>query len=141
MLKRVAEGTLLRVEATPKDATRWKLKTLTANGEDILASKSFRVMTNVVVKATFEDMGTDVVAPVFAHVVVAPNPFDKQLRIVSGDLLGHYALLNAQGVVLTSGVLEVGETLINTTALPAGIYLLRLTSDNGEFKTELLVKD
>ena len=141
MLKRVAEGTLLTVEATPKDATRWKLKTLTANGEDILASKSFRVMTNVVVKATFEDMGTDVVAPVFAHVVVAPNPFDKQLRIMSGDLLGHYALLNAQGVVLTSGVLEVGETLINTTALPAGIYLLRLTSDNGEIKTEMLVKD
>ena len=78
---------------------------------------------------------------VFANVVVAPNPFNNQLRIVNGDLCGRYALYNAQGVVLASGMLEGAETRINTSMLPAGIYIIRLTADNGVVKTITVVKD
>ena len=77
---------------------------------------------------------------VFANVVVAPNPFNNQLRIVNGDLCGRYALYNAQGVVVTSGVLEGAETRINTSSFPAGIYLLRLSADNGAMQTYRVVK-
>ena len=75
-----------------------------------------------------------------AEVVVAPNPFDNQLRITSHELRGEYALLNAQGVVVASGVLENAETRINTSLLPAGMYLLRLSTESGATKTYRVVK-
>lgn len=77
---------------------------------------------------------------VFANVVVAPNPFSAQLRIANGELCGRYALYNAQGVVVTSGVLEGAETRINTSSFPAGMYLLRLSADNGAMQTYRVVK-
>ena len=77
---------------------------------------------------------------VFANVVVAPNPFSAQLRIANGELCGTYTLLNVQGVVVTSGVLEGAETRINTSSFPAGIYLLRLSADNGAMQTYRVVK-
>ncbi len=77
---------------------------------------------------------------VFANIVVAPNPFDSQLRIVSGELKGTYTLLNAQGVVLLSGVLEDTKTVITTTELASGLYILRLTAENGAVKTYRVVK-
>ena len=75
-----------------------------------------------------------------ANVLVAPNPFDNQLRIVNGELRGTYALLNAQGVMVVLGVLENIETRINTSLLPAGMYLVRLTADSGITKTYSVVK-
>ena len=78
---------------------------------------------------------------VFASVVVAPNPFDNQLRIVNGELRGTYALLNAQGVMVRSGNMDGNEVLIETNDLISGIYLLRLTADNGATKTIIVVKD
>ena len=75
-----------------------------------------------------------------ANVLVAPNPLDNQLRIVNGELRGTYALLNAQGVVVVLGVLENIETRINTSLLPAGMYLVRLTADSGITKTYSVVK-
>ncbi len=77
---------------------------------------------------------------VFANIVVAPNPFDSQLRIVSAELKGTYTLSNAQGVVLLSGVLKDTETVITTTDLASGLYLLRLCSENGATKTYRVVK-
>jgi len=77
---------------------------------------------------------------VFANVVVAPNPFSAQLRIANGELCGTYTLLNVQGVVVASGVLEGAETHVNTSSFPAGMYLLRLTADNGVVKTYRVVK-
>ena len=38
------------------------------------------------------------------------------------------------------GALEGAETLINTTSFPAGMYLLRLTAENGAVKTYRVVK-
>ena len=78
---------------------------------------------------------------VFASVVVSPNPFGKQLCITYGDLRGQYVLYNAQGVVVVSGGLEDGETRINTVSFTAGVYLLRLTAENGATKNYTVVKD
>jgi len=77
---------------------------------------------------------------VFASVVISPNPFGALLRILNGDVRGRYALYNTQGVVVLSGVLNDGETVLNTTELASGLYLLRLTAESGATKTYRVVK-
>ena len=99
--------------------------------------------TNASIKATCKvivDPATGVEDAVFASVVIAPNPFGNQLRIVNGELRGTYTLLNVQGVRVASGVLEGAETHVNTSSFPAGMYLLRLSADNGVVKTYRVVK-
>ena len=111
-----------------------------AVGEAIITVKSKQDET---VKSTCKvvvESASAVEDAVFASVVIAPNPFGAQLCISNGDLHGKYALYNAQGVVVTSGVLEGTETRINTSMLPAGMYLLRLSADNGVVKTYRVVK-
>ena len=76
----------------------------------------------------------------FAGVVIAPNPFDNQLRITNDELRGEYALLNAQGVVVRSGNMDGREIVIETSDLTSGLYLLRLTAENGAVKTYRVVK-
>ncbi len=76
----------------------------------------------------------------FADVTVSPNPFHNHLRIANGNLEGEYTLLNAQGVKVASGVLEVSETTVNTSELSAGIYLLQLNAKGGATKTYRVVK-
>ena len=78
---------------------------------------------------------------VFANVIVSPNLFETQLRISNGDLRGKYALYNTQGVEVAFGGLECVETHISTTSLPTGMYLLRLTTENGAQKTFTVVKN
>jgi len=76
----------------------------------------------------------------FADVTVSPNPFHDQLRIANGNLEGEYILLNAQGVKVASGLLDVSETIVNTSKLSAGIYLLQLNAVGGATKTYRVVK-
>ena len=111
-----------------------------AVGEATITVKS---KTNASIQATCKVIVEPVTAvedAVFASVVIAPNPFGNQLRIANYELRGEYALYNAQGIVVTSGVLEGAETRINTSSFPAGMYLLRLTADNGAMKTYRVVK-
>ena len=77
----------------------------------------------------------------FANIVVAPNPFGNALRIVNGKLRGTYALLNAQGVVVRCGNMDGNEVVVETSDLTSGLYLLRLTAENGATKTIRVVKD
>ena len=83
------------------------------------------------------------IAPVeethFADVIVAPNPFDNELRVQTDfELL--YTLQNIQGCVLQMGSVSQGDPAINTSTLPAGIYLLILEKD-GMRKVLKVVKD
>ena len=136
-LNAVLEGTELTAVATPK--TGWKLESLMAGTQDIKADGKFTVTADVEVKAVFVK-STSVDDAVFANVLVAPNPFDNQLRIMSYELRGEYALLNAQGIMVASGVLEGAETHINTSSFPAGMYLLRLSTESGATKTYRVIK-
>ena len=83
---------------------------------------------------------TSVDDALFANVVVAPNPFTTQLRLVCNGATGRYDLLNAQGVVVRSGNMYGREIVIETTDLTSGLYLLRLTTENGAVKTITVVK-
>ncbi len=92
-------------------------------------------------QSTSPDVPDGVEDALLAHISVAPNPFLSQLQIVHGELQGTYALLNTQGVVVLSGELGEAHTYLSTSALPAGLYLLRLTATNGATKTVKVVKD
>ncbi|MGP1460448.1 MAG: T9SS type A sorting domain-containing protein, partial [Bacteroides sp.] len=69
---------------------------------------------------------------VLASLSVAPNPFTAQLRILNPEgIVGRYELVNQMGAVLRSGVLEGDALLVDTEALPAGLYFVRLTAQGG----------
>lgn len=98
------------------------------------ATKTAEVAVTVEAPASVEDS-------VFDAVVVTPNPFNEQIRILNRNLRGKYSLTNIHGVAVASGTLEDAETHINTTALPSGVYLLHLTTENGAEKTFTVVKN
>ena len=78
---------------------------------------------------------------VLASVVVAPNPFSSQLRIVNPEgIAAHYVLIDASGVVLLTGVLEGTETVVDTEALAAGLYFVRFRTANSSERSVKVVK-
>ena len=111
-----------------------------AVGEAVITVKSKQDETIKSTSKVIVDPATGVEDAVFASVVIAPNPFDNQLRIANGELRGEYALYNAQGVVVRSGNMDGNEVVIETTDLTSGLYLLRLTAENGAVKTYRIVK-
>ena len=137
-LNAVPEDTELTAVATPK--TGWKLESLKAGDTDISSDGKFTVTADVEVKAVFVKT-TSVEDAVLANVLVAPNPFTTQLRLLCNGATGRYDLLNAQGVVVRSGNMAGSEIVIETSDLTSGLYLLRLTTENGAVKTITVVKE
>ena len=73
---------------------------------------------------------------VLASLSVAPNPFTAHLRILNPEgILARYEFVNQMGAVLRSGVINGNETVVDTAALPAGLYFVRLTAQGGARKT------
>ncbi len=98
--------------------------------------------TVTVTQSTSPDNPNAVEEALFANISVAPNPFSSQLRISHKEAINaRYTLLDARGVILYQGSLEGAETTLNTENLKAGIYLLRLSADNGATKTITVVKN
>ena len=111
-----------------------------AVGEATITVKSKKDETIKSTCKVIVEPATTVEDAVFASVVIAPNPFGNQLRIVNGELRGTYTLLNVQGVVVRNGNMLGSEVMIETTDLTSGLYLLRLTAESGATKTYRVVK-
>ena len=78
---------------------------------------------------------------VLASVVVAPNPFSAQLRIVNPEgITLRYELVTLTGNVVRAGAVDSTETVVDTEALPAGLYFVRLTGQNGAKKLVKVIK-
>ena len=78
---------------------------------------------------------------VLASLVIAPNPFSTQLRIVNPEGLAvRYELVTLTGNVVRAGALDGTETIVDTEALPAGLYFVRLTGQNGAKRVVKVVK-
>ena len=145
-----SEGDVIQITATPNTGHRLKAGSLSVyKTEDksvvvpVSATQFTMPAYAVTVTAEFEKDDTPPTAvedAEFAHIVVAPNPFDALLRISNGDVRGKYALYNTHGLEVAFGVLEGAETRINTASFPVGMYLLRLTAENGATKTFTVVK-
>ncbi len=136
----VAQGTTLTVTVTPEEG--YKLKSLKAGDEDITNTKQFTVKAATEVKAVFENkQGGAVEDALLAGIVVAPNPFSAQLRILNPEgVAARYEVVNGAGVVVRSGALSGSDVIVDTEALPAGIYFVRLEAQNGARKSVMVSK-
>ena len=78
----------------------------------------------------------------FVSLSVFPNPFNEKLRIVySGEISNvRYELVNTMGFVVRSGRIEQEDSVIETTSLTAGLYILRITTETGRTKSIRVVK-
>lgn len=140
--KNLAKGAKLTFTITPASGRKIESVTFDAN---VLSPKSANTYeaempahnAKLEVKTALTSAVEDAM---FAQVCVTPNPFDNQLRITTNELRGTYALLNAQGVVVLSGVLMQGEMILNTNELSAGLYLVRIAETSGEAKTYRVIK-
>ncbi len=120
----------------------YELKELKANDEDITKTKKFIVKAATEVKAVFEkEQGGAVEDALLAGIVVAPNPFAAQLRILNPEgVVVRYELVNGAGVVVRSGALSEKEVVVDTEALSAGVYFVRLEAQNGARKSVMVSK-
>ena len=95
----------------------------------------------VIPKGAKPNPGTEVADAPFTSLVITPNPFAYQLCITLKVLHNtKYELLNASGITIRKGLLENEVTVIDTEVLPAGVYFLRLVTEEGKEKTERIVK-
>ena len=141
---KVPEGAALVITVTPPD--KKEIASVTFNGTALTAEadkvtyKTTMSATQAALVVTLKDKKPEAVEDLlFAEVVVAPNPFAEQLRIVGNGVSGTYALLNANGQVVATGIFDASETMVATSDLPSGFYFLRLSAE-GVAKTVKVVK-
>jgi len=71
---------------------------------------------------------------------IHPNPFSNRLNIVSNSGGANYQLTDISGRILKYGILNAGQTILATAALPNGMYLLTI-SDKQVRSTVKLIKN
>lgn len=70
-----------------------------------------------------------------AGIIIYPNPTDGVLNIALGDINGvDVQLFDLQGKMMYSGT----ETVIDLTGVPAGIYTLRITTEDGIYHSKVV---
>ena len=122
-LKAVPYGTTLTVKATGKNA-QCELTALTANGVDILATKSFVVKGATVVKATFVDH-TGVETTVTQQVQLYPNPATDYVIVEGVAPASEVTLHSMTGERLYAGRTDSrGVLQIDLTPYADGVYLV-----------------
>ncbi len=122
-LKAVLYGTTLTVKATGKNA-QCELTALTANGEDILATKSFVVTDVTEVKATFVDH-TGVETTVTQQTQLYPNPATDYVIVEGIAPASEVTLHSMTGERLYADRADDRGTLqIDLTPYADGVYLV-----------------
>ena len=127
----VAEGVILTIIATPAEG--YTLKSITVNGTPIATSSpaTYTVAGDLEVSAEFAEGGNTPVEGL-ARVVAAPNPFGRAIILMNAERVASYAVLNAKGAVVASGVHDGSPTLqITAQDWPSGFYLVRLVGPDG----------
>ena len=123
-LNAVAYGTELTIVATP--AAGYKLTALTANGQDILATKKVVIKGATEVKATFADnTGVEVETTVTQQVKLYPNPATDHIIVEGVAPASEVTLHSMTGERLYAGRADSRGTLqIDLTPYADGVYLV-----------------
>ena len=142
----VQEGTLLNIIATPTKL--YKLAKLDVQGAEQQADGKYKVAGEVFITVRFEKEETpepptpNAIENVpLVGISIAPNPFSSLLKIKNDEAINaRYELVNTNGMVMRKGSLQGTTTVLNTEELKAGVYLLRIFSDQTS-KTLRVVKE
>jgi uncharacterized protein (TIGR02145 family) len=96
---------------------------------------TFDMVVNTVVKSVTVDLATGVIGVDFEGISIYPNPVSDMLHIegLQKETIG--SIYNANGQMIFSSEVGAGYGKIDVSALPSGLYLLKMTIDE-----ELLVK-
>ena len=71
---------------------------------------------------------------------IYPNPFTEQIQIQT-ESAGLLTIMDMAGVLVMKKAIEKGHTVIRTTDLGAGMYLIELKGENGDLlKRERFLK-
>jgi len=140
-------GTVVKIMAKANDTEKFEARVsangtaLTLSGDECtytVVEGNNTINVSIVAKGTPEPGAVS--DAVFAGVVVAPNPFGTELRILNNEAVeGRYELLTIQGMVVRAGVLEP-NTMVETSDLASGIYFVRFSATNGVSKVVKVVK-
>ena len=121
-LTAVPYGTELTINATPAEG--YKLTALTANGQDILATKKVVIKGATEVKATFAD-NTGVETTVTQQVQLYPNPATDYLLVEGVAPASEVTLHSMTGERLYAGRADSrGVLQIDLTPYADGVYLV-----------------
>ena len=89
------------------------------------------------------EMGTvTATEPPVANVQVFPNPTASELTVLFGQtptIATELALLNAAGRVVSHAPAKAIRETLNVAAMPAGLYFLRITTENGSQTKKIII--
>ncbi|MFY0672890.1 MAG: T9SS type A sorting domain-containing protein [Bacteroidia bacterium] len=71
---------------------------------------------------------------------IYPNPISNAINIESEFNFNSYHVLSVNGKLLSQGVIRGSHTVIDSSQLPKGLYIIKLEIENGEFITKQFVK-
>ncbi|TVQ93936.1 MAG: T9SS C-terminal target domain-containing protein [Bacteroidetes bacterium] len=125
-------GSSLTFELTPDEGNF--IADILVNGQSVGAQSSYllaNITSNTTFHAVFELEVSVPIIEALADLKVYPNPAQDLVTIESNEIITEVRLLNISGQLLKT--LEVQDVQVNLKLndLPAGIYILRIESENG----------
>jgi hypothetical protein len=108
----------------------WAFQNWTENGEVVSEEKTFtfiatddhNFMANLLYTVGLNELGS--------IIMVYPNPVSDKLSIEAQEAIGKVEIYNVMGTLVYSQKDCADKVEIETSQLPAGTYLIRLTTDN-----------
>lgn len=76
----------------------------------------------------------------FSNISLAPNPMTNHFSVIGLNGKEKLQLLNLNGEILESKIAAQQEETINTQSLSSGVYVLKITLNNGNVVTRKVVK-
>lgn len=127
-------------------ATEWTLVTYALDeyiGQEVyvaiqcVSNDAFVFMVDDIVISFM--VGTNDV-PVVENLMVYPNPSNGILNVKADSKINKVQLVNIAGQVVYESNVSANETMINTTSMNKGLYLLNITSDRGVVTRKISVR-
>ncbi|MFM7006906.1 MAG: T9SS type A sorting domain-containing protein [Flavobacteriales bacterium] len=89
----------------------------------------------------FDESLTALTQQTAPNLQIAPNPFDELVQIIAKETIFTIEISNAFGQQIMQLKPKSKELYIQTSALPAGIYLVKVALENGQTKLHKIVKN
>lgn len=102
-------------------------------GSERLASRYY------IIPRTFEN-GSSIAENEAAMVSVYPNPFEESVMVEAGETATNVAVYNVFGKMVANQAVSAGLNTIQLNNLAAGVYVLRVFSDNQVVGTAKIIK-
>ena len=108
----------------------WAFQNWTENGEVVSGEKSFTFIATGDHNFTANLLYTVGLNELDNNVLIYPNPVSDKLSVEAKEAIGKVEIYNVMGALVYSQKDCESKIEIETSQLPAGTYLIRLTTDN-----------